>query len=244
MSANMDFDSYEAWLDERWQEYVEMAEEMYEENMGDEQNQYYAQQQAYYQYQNYGNGNQQGYYYANGNQQQNGGGSYYRGENQQQQYAQYGGQTYQNQQMSEQYGNYGASMLNQGMNFYTNRGIAGSWITNEVYNKEEWEQEQEEEYGDYYWYKKQQQSFESSGVADVCGALYTYAAKCNRHFTSSGSDYSASTSFKYSYGVSPVEFLAVHHFLGASHSDLLLPSFVSLVLQPRSQRRDCMQLHR
>ena len=207
LSSNQDFDEYEAWLNARWQEYVEMAEEMYQENMGDEQNQYYQQQQAYYQAQNYNENNQQGYYYANGQKQQNGGGSYYYGDQQnqqQQQYAQYGGQNYQNQQMSEQYGSYGASMLNQGMNFYYNRGNAGTWISNYAYNKEEWAQEQEEEYGDYYWYKKQQQNFEKTGIADVCGALYTYAAKCNKHLSSSNSGSSSGNTFRYSYGVSRV----------------------------------------
>lgn len=202
MSANEDFDNYEEWLDQRWSEYIEYVEEQYQENMGQEQAQYYYQQNQYYQAQNYADKDQQGYYYANGRNKQNGGGSYYYGNNaQQQQYAQYGGQQYQNQQMAEAYGNYGAEMLNQGMNFYYNRGAAGDWITNEQYNAEEWAQEQEEQYGDYYYYKKQQQGFARSGIADVCGALYTYAAKCNKHLNTNNQNSNNNNNlFSYSYG--------------------------------------------
>ena len=203
MEANEEFDSYEEWLDTKWQEYIEYAEEQYRENMGDEQVQYQYRQQQYYQAQNYQQNDQANYYYANGRKYQNGGGNYYYGnQNQQQQYAQYGGQQYQNQQMAEQYGNYGASMLNQGMNFWYNRGAAGDWITNEMYDKDEWEQEQQEQYGDYYYYKKQQQSFAKSGIADVCGALYTYAAKCNKHLTQNSNNYAGQNLFQYSFGVS------------------------------------------
>jgi hypothetical protein len=201
MEANEDFDNYEDWLDARWQEYIEYSEEQYRENMGDEQAQYQYKQQQYYQAQNFNENNQANYYYANGRKYQNGGGNYYYGnQNQQQQYAQYGGQQYQNQQMAEQYGNYGASMLNQGMNFWYNRGAAGDWITNEMYDKDEWEQEQQENYGDYYLYKKQQQMFAKSGIADVCGALYTYAAKCNKHMTQSSNWYGDQNVFQYSFG--------------------------------------------
>ena len=213
MQANEDFDSYEEWLDTKWQEYIEMSEQMYEENMGDEQNQYYQTQQAYYQAQNYQAGQQQGYYYQNGNQYQNGGGAYYYGNSnqdadgqQQNNYAQYSGNAYQNQQMAEQYGNYGAMMVSQGMNFYSNRAQAGDWITNEKYDADEWQNEQAEDYGEYYWYRQSQKSFAQSGIADVCGALYTYAAKCNKHLTTSSSntDYSASNMFQYSFGVSNI----------------------------------------
>ena len=212
MDANEDFDNYEEWLDTKWQEYIEMSEEMYAENMGDEQNQYYQTQQAYYQAQNYQQGQQQGYYYQNGNQYQAGGGAYYYGNqnedggnnNANNNYAKYGGNYYQNQQMAEVYGNYGASMLNMGMNFYYNRAQAGDWITNERYDADEWAEQQQEDYGEYYWYRQSQKSFAKSGIADVCGALYTYAAKCNKHLTTSSSntDYSSANVFQYSFGVS------------------------------------------
>jgi hypothetical protein len=180
-----------------------MTEEMYEENMGAEQNQYYQTQQAYYQAQNYQEGNQQGYYYQNGRQYQSGGGSYYYNQNNQDnQYAKYGGGSYQNKQMAEAYGNYGGSMVNNGMSFYYNRGQMGDWITNEMYDKDEWAQEQQADYGDYYWYAQSQKTFAKSGIADVCGALYTYAAKCNKHFTANSYDYSVQNAFQYSYGVS------------------------------------------
>lgn len=206
MEANQDFDNYEEWLDSRWEEYIEYVEEQYQENMGEEQAQYYYQQAQYYQAQNFQDGDQENYYYANGHQQQQGGGNYYYGNaQQQQQYAQYGGQQYQNQQMAEQYGNYGAQVLNQGMNFYYNRGAAGDWITNEQYDAENWAEEQEEQYGDYYYYKKQQQSFAKSGVADVCGALYTYSAKCNKHLTQNNNNYGQDNMFDYSYGSSNQE---------------------------------------
>jgi hypothetical protein len=206
MQSNQDFDTYEEWLDERWEEYVEMAEQMYVEGGGEAQYQWQQQQAAYYNNQNYAENQQQGYYYQNGYQNQQGGGAYYYGnEEQQQQYAQYGGQNYQNQQYAESYGSYGASMLNQGMNFYYNRGVAGDWISSERYDKEQYEWEQQ--YGEnadkeYYYYKQRQQAFANSGIADVCGALYTYAAKCNKHFTQSGNDYKSENGFDYSYGVS------------------------------------------
>jgi len=203
MEANEDFDNYEEWLDTKWQEYIEMYEEQYAENMGDEQNQYYQTAQAYYQAQNYQEGNQEGYYYQNGRQYQNGGGAYYYGNSaQQNQYAQYSGKQNQNQQMAESYGNYGASMVSQGMNFYYNRAQAGDWITNERYDADEWQEQQAQDYGDYYWYRQSQKSFAKSGIADVCGALYTYAAKCNKHLTSTSTDYSSSNLFQYSFGVS------------------------------------------
>ena len=203
MQANEDFDSYEEWLDTKWQEYIEMSEQMYEENMGEEQNQYYQTQQAYYQAQNYQEGQQQGYYYQNGQKYQNGGGNYYYGNNQNgNNYAKYSGNAYQNQQMAEAYGNYGAMMVNQGMNFYYNRAQAGDWITNEKYDADEWQNEQAEDYGEYYWYRQSQKSFAMSGIADVCGALYTYAAKCNKHLTTSDS---SSSMFQYSFGVSNPE---------------------------------------
>jgi hypothetical protein len=203
MSTDMDFSNYEDWLDEKWGDYVEMAEQQYSENYGDEQNQWAEQQAAYYQSQNYQDGQQQGYYYQNGQQYQNGGGSYYYGDQDGDgQYSQYGGQDYQNKQMAESYGNYGASLLNQGMNFYYNRGMAGNWFLSERYDQEAYEEQQKEEDEEYYYYKKRQASFANTGIADVCGALYTYAAKCNQHIT--GNSDSTSSSEKYSYGVSTI----------------------------------------
>lgn len=203
MEVNGDFDAYSEWMDERWEMYVEYAEQEYQENYGDEQNQWAAQQAAYYQAQNYGEAQQQGYYYQNGYRNQNGGGAYYYGdEQQQQQYARYGGQYYQNQNFAEQYGNYGASMLNQGMNYYYNRGKVGDWITYDVWDQEAYEEQQKEENPQYYYYKQRQISFAKTGIADVCGALYTYAAKCNKHLSTDNGN-----SGEYSYGVSVTLYL-------------------------------------
>lgn len=196
MASNQDFDNYEEWLDSKWEQYVEMSEQNYQENYGDAQNQWQASQSAYYSNQNYGNANQQGYYYQNGQKYQNGGGAYYNGDDQTQQYAQYGGQGYKN--MAEQYGNYGASMLNNGMNFYSNRGMADGWMTTDRYNKDEYQQQQQASDPDYYNYKMSSASFASSGIADVCGALYTYAAKCNKNIKMK----SQSSNSQLSYGVS------------------------------------------
>lgn len=237
-----------------------MTEYMYEESQGEDMQEWQQQQAMYYQNNNYAYNQQPNYYYQNGYKYQNGGGNYYRGnaDNYQenaQDYAKYGGQYYQNQQYAEQYGNYGALMLNNGMNFYYNRGYLGDWITRYRYREDEWErykqgwenqydqveggqdyqdyyqnryrdyeyyvdydEEQEKyenDYADYYaeylyedyddqaaYYRRQRYAFAQSGIADVCGALYTYAAKCNKHLANTSNNYKSKNAFDYSFGVS------------------------------------------
>jgi len=152
-----DFENYENWLDEKWEYYVQMMEQQSDNQ--EAQQEYSDQQQNYYEYNNYDDANQNGYYYNPGQSYQNGGGVYY-GQNY------YYGNNYA--------GTYGSQLMTNGQNYYYDRDT--DWMGAERYNSSQYDGND-----DIYT-----SAFVNSGIADVCGALYTYAAKCNTHLYTNG----------------------------------------------------------
>jgi len=96
----------------------------------------------------------------------------------------------QNQNQGDDYNANNAQYWSQQYAAYKNQNQDDGNYDEEAYEAMQWKYQQYQMYRQYQSGNQQSnnqkqfysQSFSDTGISDVCGALYTYAAKCNSHF--------------------------------------------------------------
>lgn len=189
--ANYDYDNYEEYMQETFQEYIEaqnQQREYYNQYQEWWQNQQQW-QQNFYNYNYDGNGN-------NGNGNENGDGQYqfkywYQYNKNGGGYNPYGTSSYQGSNNNNMNYNYFGQQQGAGDSTYYNRDAlynSGSNGSNEGFyyythmTEEEMEEQQQYQYEQGNGYRMRGQWMQY-GIADVCGVLYEYSAKCNKQLS-------------------------------------------------------------